>query len=505
VIGSVVARNVFLNGLGQGLPLLAGIVAIPLIISALGTGRFGILALAWILLGYFGLFDLGMSRAATKFGAEALARRQPERFAHIVWTVLLLQAGLGVVGGLVLAAITPTLAATILSTSPLRDEMTQTLYVMAIALPPTLMTLAARAALESGQRFDLVNLVNLPLGVLSYVLPAIGAVMGLSVPGIVVLLLIARAVSAISYLALAMRTFPILRQLALAWQGSIARALLTYGGWVTLTSVAGPVLTYADRFLAGAIVGITSLAYYAAPFDVVTRLWIIPGALVLALFPAFSAGSVQDRDRLTRLYARAVKFLLLVLGAFVLLVLEFGDEFLLIWLGPDFAAQSALLLRILAVGVLTNSLALVAAAFLQGIGRPDIQAKLLVAQVIPYVALAWLLITQLGLVGAAIAWTLRVTVEGGFLFVAVARSVPLTTPSYRREGVIRSAAVLAVFGVVATVAQLAVGPPPAWRAAVVGLAIVGFAACSWLYALDAGDRKLVQVVLRGFVGAREGS
>jgi O-antigen/teichoic acid export membrane protein len=291
----------------------------------------------------------------------------------------------------------------------------------------------------------------------------------------------------------------------LAWQGSIARALLTYGGWVTLTSVAGPVLTYADRFLAGAIVGITSLAYYAAPFDVVTRLWIIPGALVLALFPAFSAGSVQDRDRLTRLYARAVKFLLLVLGAFVLLVLEFGDEFLLIWLGPDFAAQSALLLRILAVGVLTNSLALVAAAFLQGIGRPDIQAKLLVAQVIPYVALAWLLITQLGLVGAAIAWTLRVTVEGGFLFVAVARSVPLTTPSYRREGVIRSAAVLAVFGAVATVAQLAVGPPPAWRAAVVGLAIVGFAACSWLYALDAGDRKLVQVVLRGFVGAREGS
>jgi len=54
--------------------LLAALVAIPVTLRGLGTERFGALSLAWLLIGYLSLFDLGLGRALTKLAAERLAR-----------------------------------------------------------------------------------------------------------------------------------------------------------------------------------------------------------------------------------------------------------------------------------------------------------------------------------------------------------------------------------------------------------------------------------------------
>ncbi len=70
VRGSILVRNALLNLVGQGSPLLVALIAIPLLIKGLGTDRFGVLTLAWIVVGYFGLFDLGLGRALTKMVGE---------------------------------------------------------------------------------------------------------------------------------------------------------------------------------------------------------------------------------------------------------------------------------------------------------------------------------------------------------------------------------------------------------------------------------------------------
>ena len=65
-------KNALLNLLGAALPLLVGILTIPYVVRGLGMERFGILSLAWVILGYFALFDFGLGRATTKFVAEAV-------------------------------------------------------------------------------------------------------------------------------------------------------------------------------------------------------------------------------------------------------------------------------------------------------------------------------------------------------------------------------------------------------------------------------------------------
>lgn len=68
--GSRVAKNTIYNLLGYGIPIIVGVVLIPLLIKGLGIGKFGILSLSWVVIGYFSFFDLGGRRPLTKIIAE---------------------------------------------------------------------------------------------------------------------------------------------------------------------------------------------------------------------------------------------------------------------------------------------------------------------------------------------------------------------------------------------------------------------------------------------------
>src|SRR2546422_11694150 len=77
------------------------LVTIPIYIGLIGDGRYGVLAVAWLLLGYFGLFDLGLGRATAQRIA-ALRDSTPQNRSAAVWTALVINVSLGVVGGLII-------------------------------------------------------------------------------------------------------------------------------------------------------------------------------------------------------------------------------------------------------------------------------------------------------------------------------------------------------------------------------------------------------------------
>ena len=101
------AHNTLWSLVGKIVPMLGALVSIPILIKALGTDRFGVLTLAWILVGYFSLFDLGLSRALTYFVARKEGAGQQEDLLSMIWTALILMCGLGVFGAIVMAGLEP--------------------------------------------------------------------------------------------------------------------------------------------------------------------------------------------------------------------------------------------------------------------------------------------------------------------------------------------------------------------------------------------------------------
>ena len=71
------------------------------------------------------------------------------------------------------------------------------------------------------------------------------------------------------------------------------RTLLRLGGWNLVTNVVNPLLIYMDRFLIGSLVSLSAVAYYATPYDMITKLLIIPSSMAGPLFPAFAASYAQ--------------------------------------------------------------------------------------------------------------------------------------------------------------------------------------------------------------------
>ena len=65
------ARNAGLNLVASIIPLPLALIAIPLLLRGIGIEKFGILTIAWALIGYAGFLDLGICRAITKFCAES--------------------------------------------------------------------------------------------------------------------------------------------------------------------------------------------------------------------------------------------------------------------------------------------------------------------------------------------------------------------------------------------------------------------------------------------------
>ena len=57
VSGRTLFRGAIWNLLGQSLPVVAALLFVPLLVGGLGIERFGVLSLAWMLVGYFSLFD----------------------------------------------------------------------------------------------------------------------------------------------------------------------------------------------------------------------------------------------------------------------------------------------------------------------------------------------------------------------------------------------------------------------------------------------------------------
>src|SRR5947207_14300295 len=93
------ARNAVWNLLSLTAPMLVALGAIPALIRTLGADRFGILTLAWMLIGYCSLFDLGLGRALTKLVSEGT-----DVLACSVWTALSLVFALRCAGSLMFAA-----------------------------------------------------------------------------------------------------------------------------------------------------------------------------------------------------------------------------------------------------------------------------------------------------------------------------------------------------------------------------------------------------------------
>jgi O-antigen/teichoic acid export membrane protein len=408
------SKNTLFNILGAILPLGLTLLAVPVYLRLIGDVRFGALALIWVLLMYFGLFDLGLGRATSKYIAE-LGDANSDKRESLFWTALIVNLGLGVLGGILLCIFGRFILGLFKLPDALRAEIANAVPWLGIAVPLFNIISVFVGTLEGLERFFTVNAWTVIADWAFRILPLIVAyVYGPDLRRLVPAAIISRAL-VIGPMFLACRKYVPVNGVP-RFERRWIRRIFTYGGWISVSGVVNPLLMSIDRFVIGMVQGTAAVTYYSVPFSFASKFLIIPVSISRTLFPRVSASEENTALDLTRSAVLSTAIFMTPMVAVAILLVR---PFFHIWLGLRVADLSAPIGEIMLLGAWMNGLLHVPSVYLQGRGRPDLTAKLHVFELLPFLAMLWAGLRLGGTEGAAWAWSLRLTGHFILLFAVV--------------------------------------------------------------------------------------
>jgi O-antigen/teichoic acid export membrane protein len=405
-------RHTLWNIVGIAAPFLIGVVTIPYLIRSIGVEAFGVLTLIWALIGYFSLFDFGLGRAITQQVSEVRSLGNVQEIPSLVKTGLLLTFLTGCFGGLLLACLSDRLANDWLKVTPdLVEATAYGLMIAAIGIPLTTMTSGLRGVLEAYDDFKTVNILRMLLGTANFVLPVICIwTLGTSLIWMILSLVVARAIVMVMHWRLVHKSCPIIGE-SKSFTRDKLRKLLPFGIWMSVSNIVSPLMVSADRFAISSTLGASIVAFYTVPFEMLIRILIIPSALASASFPRLARELSNNTLEAKRLYKKSLYFIALVLFGLCLFTALGSYKLLDLWLGSEFAEQGWMIVCILSIGIFFNGIAHVPFGLIQAAGDARTTAQLHIAEFILYVPLLLIGLKTWGILGAPIAWTIRVFID----------------------------------------------------------------------------------------------
>ena len=418
----ILLKSMIWNFLGKVLPLGIAVFTIPLIIKGLGSEKFGILTLIWAVIGYANLFDLGIGRALTQLISKKIGENDTEDLPTVIWTSVLILFFLSIIGSLVLSLGAHLIAQNLLKVSPkYLAETVSSVHLLSFCLPVFFVSGALGGILASYQKFGVANIINVPLAMFNFVAPILILPFTHRLDIVVASLVIGRLVSMVL-------TFFVCSKIVnnffkIKFELNYLKKLLKFGGWLTVSNIISPIMVNFDRFFIANILSASMVAYYTTPYEVVFRLLIIPASIVAVLFPAFSVELTTDLARAKRMYFKGLKYIFLLLSLPALLIFFGAKIGLSLWISPEFADKSCLVAKIMAIGIVINGLSFLPSTLIQARGRSDITAKFHLIELPFYIILLVVLIKQLGVAGASLAWTIRVSMDFILLYFYSNRNI----------------------------------------------------------------------------------
>jgi O-antigen/teichoic acid export membrane protein len=410
------SRNVALSLSGNLVPLVVAAVSFPILANRAGADRLALLGLAWTIIGYLGLLDLGFARVVVRRVALIRTRADSVRESGYVRKILLLltlwTVPLSAIGAwffpirIMLPAGVP---------ETLTQEAILSIRIVVGTLPLVLVAGVLRGVLEGRLMFGRANILKAVFGSWNFGAPALVSLIAPRLPEMVAALAFGRVLGVVAHYAVARKVLSL--RLNRTTRDVIRIApLVTEGGWLTVSGIIAPLMVTFDRFAVSSQISLESLAHYLIPQEVALRLLTIPFAIATTAYPMVSqAVSVDDQGSVSRIQTRGVLAAAAICLPMCVLFAGVAEPLMSWWLGPDFADKSGDVAAILAVGLFANCLAQIPFAAIQAVGRSDITGKIHLAELPLYFAGLWALI-PLGIRGVAVAWSVRAVVDAASLF-----------------------------------------------------------------------------------------
>lgn len=391
-------RHIAVNLTGAALPMLVILVTVPLYLHAIGAEKYGVLSLVWIVFGYFGILDFGVSRSVTTAISRAEDRRAK---ADIIWSA----AALNTLWGGLITAIGggAFLAYAAHSTTGMVKDVAEALPWMMLGIPVLMVTSTLNGALDGEERFKMANALQLVGSILYQVVPLLTAYhVSDRLPNLIIAVILCRIVLLVLYTVVVARLFDLVALFSVS--KSTMMSLLRFGSSIAAVNILDPIFSRIDQVVIARLSGASDVAAYSIALNSIGRLSILPLAMSRSIFPKLSTGTMADHKE--ALFAAKMKIIWLWTGLCAAAIVS-SDLVFYLWLRDPIYADVSAVGKVYVVGLWANCLGILPYTALQAGGRSVSILKAHLVEMPFYVAALVILTYYYGPIGAAAAYGLR--------------------------------------------------------------------------------------------------
>jgi O-antigen/teichoic acid export membrane protein len=398
---SQIVKNVLVNWTAFLVTLLTGFWMLPFLINNLGASDYGVWVLVGSLAGYLGLLDFGVTQSTVKFIAEHRARGDQDAINRVITGGLAVFTAVGAIS--LLASLILALFFNRIFHTTLPDATVGLVVILVgLNLAVTFPASVFLGVLRGYQRYD-IGAAATSVSILARCIFIYWAITrGYGIVALAALTLLFD-VARLAYITYRVRGLnPDIRVGKAYFRREELGRLFGHSFWMFLIMVGDQVNFATDSVIIGLFLSSQAITVYTIAGRLVGYQRSLVVEMVGVLMPAVSALHASDDAAGVRdLMVSGAKWTLLLAlpaaGVFFLL----GDRFIALWIGKDIA-ESALLLKILTVGILAHLCEMTVTTTLVGMGRAHVVARWVLAQAAVNLALSLILIKPYGLVGVAL-------------------------------------------------------------------------------------------------------
>jgi len=420
MIGRKLIKGTAWSLAGQASTVAASALITPFVVRQMGATQYGILAFLNLLTSYLAYTDLGMGTASTRF-ASLEESAGSSREAEVIWTGISLSALLGAAVGVLMIASAPLINDGLLHVgSALRGQSILALRIVGVAFLLKNLANVMNTPQLVRLRFDIYTAITSGSALLQIALIPIILWLGGD------LVTIASMIAAVNFCALGLHFATGHRLLPQLWpphlNAALFRPLFNFGALIVLSQVPELILTNAERFGLTYFTSVSNLAYYSIAYTYANLSLIVAIAMGQVLLPMFSRLQSSSREEeLGQLYRRSVVSMCFTLAPVAVVLAVVARPVLTTLLGLDYGRESTPACYLLLVGIVFSGISYVPGSLLFAADKGSIVARIRWCELAPYMVIAAALTMKYGIVGAAVAWTVRAMVDSLLLNIAVQR------------------------------------------------------------------------------------
>lgn len=268
-----------------------------------------------------------------------------------------------------------------------------------------------RNVLEGRQLFLFVSIIRAIIGSFIIVAPLISNKTNLSESGFYIFLMLTVILMAYTFYFMRFYELPKVKSISI----KSVKNILNQGILMSLHSFINPVFIYFDRFLIGNKLGVDFVGVYTSFYDVISRITMVPSSISGGLFPAVAAVS-NCTKKSKKILFKALKINLIISLLPLIVIILFGYELLVLWLGKEISIGYNNVIIIISISYFLQGFNLIFLRFLQGIEIFKFSLYLNILLLVIYVPVLFFFINSYGVLGVAITFLIKNIIELFFNF-----------------------------------------------------------------------------------------